>query len=93
MGWIIIVILLLLIIVIISSIKIVPQAHCFVVERLGAYSASWGVGLHFKIPFIERIAKNVTLKEQVVDFPPQPVITKSAAPELSKIPARRPACT
>lgn len=76
MVWILIAILILIIIVVISNIKIVPQAHCYVVERLGAYSASWGVGLHFKIPFIERIAKNVTLKEQVVDFPPQPVITK-----------------
>ncbi len=76
MWWIIVVLLILLVIIIISNIKIVPQAHCYVVERLGAYSASWGVGLHFKIPFIERIAKNVTLKEQVVDFPPQPVITK-----------------
>lgn len=76
MWWILVVLLILLVIIIISNIKIVPQAHCYVVERLGAYSASWGVGLHFKIPFIERIAKNVTLKEQVVDFPPQPVITK-----------------
>lgn len=71
-----IVILIIVLLVIIANIKIVPQAHCYVVERLGAYSASWGVGLHFKIPFIERIAKKVTLKEQVVDFPPQPVITK-----------------
>lgn len=76
MWWILVALLILLVIIIISNIKIVPQAHCYVVERLGAYSASWGVGLHFKIPFIERIAKNVTLKEQVVDFPPQPVITK-----------------
>ena len=60
----------------ISCIQIVPQAHAYVIERLGAYSATWGVGLHFKIPFIERIARRVNLKEQVVDFPPQPVITK-----------------
>lgn len=59
-----------------SCIKIVPQAHAFVVERLGAYSATWTVGLHFKIPFIEIIARKVNLKEQAVDFPPQPVITK-----------------
>ena len=57
-------------------IRIVPQAHAFVVERLGAYSTTWSVGLHFKIPFIERVAKDVMLMEQVVDFKPQPVITK-----------------
>ena len=59
-----------------SCIRIVPQAHAFVIERLGAYSATWNVGLHFKLPFIERVARRVNLKEQVVDFPPQPVITK-----------------
>ncbi len=63
-------------ILIIANIKIVPQANSYVIERLGAYHASWDVGLHIKIPFIERIAKRVSLKEQVVDFPPQPVITK-----------------
>ncbi len=68
--------LLLLLIIIVANIKIVPQAHAFVVERLGAYKATWSVGLHVKVPFIERIAKDVNLKEQVVDFPPQPVITK-----------------
>ena len=62
--------------IIVANIKIVPQANSYVVERLGAYHASWDVGLHIKIPFIERIAKRVSLKEQVVDFPPQPVITK-----------------
>ncbi len=62
--------------IIISNIKIVPQAHAFVVERLGAFHAAWGTGLHLKIPFIDRIAKKVSLKEQVLDFPPQPVITK-----------------
>ena len=60
----------------IANIKIVHQAYAYVVERLGAYSGTWSVGLHIKIPFIERIAKKVTLKEQVVDFAPQPVITK-----------------
>ncbi len=65
-----------LIVVIIANIKIVPQAHAFVIERLGAYSGTWGVGLHVMIPFIDRVAKKVTLKEQVVDFAPQPVITK-----------------
>ena len=62
--------------IIVANIKIVPQAHAFVVERLGAFHASWGTGLHVKIPFIDRIAKKVSLKEQVIDFPPQPVITK-----------------
>lgn len=65
-----------LIVVVIANIKIVPQAHAFVIERLGAYSGTWGVGLHVMIPFIDRVAKKVTLKEQVVDFAPQPVITK-----------------
>ena len=62
--------------IIIANIKIVPQANSYVIERLGAYHASWDVGLHIKIPFIERVVKRVSLKEQVVDFPPQPVITK-----------------
>ncbi len=61
---------------VIANIKIVPQSKAYVIERLGAYSATWQTGLHIKIPFIERIAKQVSLKEQVVDFPPQPVITK-----------------
>lgn len=59
-----------------SCVRIVPQARAFVVEFLGAYKTTWNTGLYFKIPFFERIAKNVTLKEQVIDFPPQPVITK-----------------
>ncbi len=59
-----------------SCIKIVPQAKSYVIERLGGYQCTWDVGLHFKTPFIDRIAKRVTLKEQVLDFPPQPVITK-----------------
>ena len=63
-------------IILVSCIKIVPQAHAIVVERLGGYLATWGVGLHFKVPFIDHIAKKIILKEQVVDFPPQPVITK-----------------
>ncbi len=62
--------------VVILNIKIVPQSKAYVVERLGTYSATWQTGLHVKIPFIERIAKQVSLKEQIVDFPPQPVITK-----------------
>ena len=59
-----------------SCIRIVPQAYAVVLERLGAYRATWGTGIHFKLPFIERVARKVNLKEQVVDFPPQPVITK-----------------
>ncbi len=73
---IIIALVLFVFILVISNIKIVPQAHAFVLERLGAYHATWGTGLHLKIPFIDRIAKRVSLKEQVVDFPPQPVITR-----------------
>ena len=73
---ILLIILVLLIVLIISNIRIVPQAEAYVVERLGAYHATWGVGLNVKIPFIDRIEKRVTLKEQVVDFKPQPVITK-----------------
>ena len=76
-SWIIAAILIILLLLItVSCIKIVPQAHAVVVERLGGYLATWGVGIHFKAPFIDRIAKRVLLKEQVVDFPPQPVITK-----------------
>ena len=59
-----------------SCIRIVPQAYAVILERLGAYQATWSTGIHFKIPFIERVARKVNLKEQVVDFPPQPVITK-----------------
>ena len=71
-----IILLIIIIWVITSCIKIVPQAQAFVVERLGAYQGTWSVGLHFKVPFIDKIAKKVVLKEQVVDFAPQPVITK-----------------
>ena len=62
--------------ILISCIKIVPQAQALVVERLGGYKGTWGVGVHFKVPIIDRVAKRVLLKEQVVDFAPQPVITK-----------------
>ncbi len=72
----IIIVFVLLLLIIISCIKVVPQAQAFVVERLGAYQATWSVGLHFKMPIIDKVAKRVLLKEQVVDFPPQPVITK-----------------
>ena len=71
-----IVVIFLIIIILIRNIRLVPQARAFVIERLGAYSSTWSVGLHLKVPFIERVAKVVSLKEQVADFPPQPVITK-----------------
>lgn len=75
--WIAIVILAVVILIVLStSIKIVPQARAMVVERLGGYLDTWSVGLHFKVPFIDRIAKKINLKEQVIDFEPQPVITK-----------------
>lgn len=70
------IIILILLIILISNVKIVPQAHAYVIERLGTYNATWGTGLHVKIPFIDKISKKVSLKEQVVDFPPQPVITR-----------------
>ena len=72
----IIVLIVLVLLVVVSNIQIVQQSRAYVVERLGAYSTTWGVGLHFKIPFIERVVKKVSLKEQVADFDPQPVITK-----------------
>ena len=72
----VVILIVFLLAIIVANIKIVPQAHAFVVERLGAFHASWGTGLHVKIPFIDRIAKKVSIKEQVIDFPPQPVITK-----------------
>ena len=65
-----------LLLILISCIKIVPQARAMVIERLGAYHSTWKTGLHFLIPFIDKISKNMSLKEQVADFPPQPVITK-----------------
>lgn len=78
MGWIITlsVLLLAIVILVVANIKIVPQSKAYVVERLGAYKCTWQTGLHVKVPFIERIATVVSLKEKVADFPPQPVITK-----------------
>ena len=77
MGFVVVVIILLIVVgVLASCIKIVPQAHAYVVERLGAYQGTWSVGMHFKVPFIDKVARRVLLKEQVVDFAPQPVITK-----------------
>ena len=76
MEYVIIVIVGFILLVIIANIRVVSQSNAFVVERLGAYSSTWGTGIHFKIPFIDRIAARVILKEQVADFAPQPVITK-----------------
>ena len=72
----VILLIILILLIIIKNVRIVQQASAYVIERLGAYSTTWSVGLHVKIPFIERVAKVVSLKEQVADFPPQPVITK-----------------
>ena len=72
----IIILIVVVILILASCIKIVPQANAYVVERLGAYQGTWEVGIHFKMPIIDRVAKRVLLKEQVVDFAPQPVITK-----------------
>ena len=72
----IITLVILLLLIIVANIKIVPQSKTYVIERLGSYSTTWHNGLHIKIPFIERIANNVSLKEKVRDFAPQPVITK-----------------
>ncbi|MBE7020027.1 MAG: SPFH/Band 7/PHB domain protein [Ruminococcaceae bacterium] len=71
-----IVLLAIIVALIVANIKIVPQAHAYVIERFGGYHSTWGVGLHIKMPFIDRISKKVNMKERVVDFPPQPVITK-----------------
>ena len=75
-GLVILIILILAIAIVASCIKIVPQAQAYVVERLGAYQDTWSVGLHFKVPIVDKVAKRVLLKEQGADFPPQPVITK-----------------
>ena len=77
MGYIILgVVVFLILIVLIRNICVVQQSRAYVIERLGAFSAVWGVGMHFKIPFLERVVRKVSLKEQVLDYPPQPVITK-----------------
>lgn len=70
------ILLIIILVVLVSCVRIVPQANALVVERLGAYLGTWHVGIHFLLPFIDRVAKKVVLKEQVVDFAPQPVITK-----------------
>ncbi|EJW93987.1 SPFH domain/Band 7 family protein, partial [gut metagenome] len=75
--WIVFLILaVLLFVIIITNISVVQQSRAYVIERLGGFHEVWGVGLHFKVPFIDRIARRVSLKEQVLDYPPQPVITK-----------------
>ena len=71
------IILLILLIVIVSNVKVVPQAHAYVIERLGTYHVTWSTGLHVKIPFIDKISKKVSLKEQVIDFPPQHGVNKT----------------
>ncbi len=76
MEWLFIPIAILLVVFFFSCLRIVPQAHQYVIEFLGKYKTTWSAGLHFKVPFLERIAKKITLKEQVLDSPPQPVITK-----------------
>lgn len=77
LGQILFIILLIIVaLILVSCIRVVPQARAYVIERLGGYQTTWGVGIHFKVPFIDRVAKKVDLKEQVADFPPQPVITK-----------------
>lgn len=70
------IVVLIIILIVVTNIKIVSQSACYVIERMGVYSASWEAGLHFKIPFFEKVSKRVSLKEQVVDFKPQPVITR-----------------
>ena len=77
---IIIILVVVLILVLATNLKVVQQSKAYVIERLGAFHSVWGVGIHFKVPFLERVAKVVSLKEQVVDFPPQPVITKDNVP-------------
>ncbi len=76
MGLLMLIVLIIVLVIVVSCIKIVPQAQAYVVERLGAYQATWSTGIHFIVPFIDRVARKVVLKEQVVDFEPQPVITK-----------------
>ena len=76
MGLIILLLVIFIIVIFVTRIRIVPQANVYVVERLGAFYKAWGTGIHFLVPFIDRVAKRVSIKEQVVDFKPQAVITK-----------------
>ena len=74
--YIFLILLVIVILILVANVKVVPQAHAYVIERLGAYRATWDTGLHFMVPFFDKVSKKVSLKEQVIDFPPQPVITK-----------------
>ena len=76
MLFVILALIFVVLVIVVTNIVIVPQSMVYVIERLGSYSATWTAGLHVKIPFVERVAKKVSLKEQVADFPPQPVITR-----------------
>jgi len=76
MGYFLLGLLVLVLIIVIINLRIVPQAHCYVVERLGKYQATWSAGIHILVPIIDRVVRRISLKEQVLDFPPQPVITK-----------------
>ena len=76
MGWIMGLLIVVVLAILVSCLKIVPQAQAYVIERLGAYQGTWSVGFHVKVPFLDKVARKVNLKEQVADFPPQPVITK-----------------
>ena len=76
LGVVVVLLILLILFVFVSCLKIVPQAQAYVIERLGAYQGTWSVGFHVRVPFLDKIARKVNLKEQVADFPPQPVITK-----------------
>ena len=76
MAYILLGIAIFLVVILAANVRIVPQASAYVIERLGGYNTTWSVGLRVKVPFLDRVAKKVNLKEQVVDFPPQPVITK-----------------
>ena len=93
MLFVILALIFVILLIVVTNIVIVPQSMVYVVERLGSYSDTWSAGLHVKIPFIERIAKKVSLKEQVADFPPQPVITRdmrmpSSTPTVSTSPSQ-----
>ena len=83
MMWILLIILIVIVLlIVVSSIKIVPQAHAYVIERLGAYQGTWSVGFHVKVPVIDKVAKKVILKEQVVDFAPHGRILSDHRPEI-----------
>ena len=79
MEYVIAVIILLALVIIVRNIRVVQQSKVMIIERLGKYQSTWGTGIHVKIPFFERVAKTISLKEQVADFPPQPVITADQA--------------